>query len=209
VTNGHLNGRQSLADAFRWLKARSDRFAVGIPVVVFLDWPGPAMDRYDALPTSERQDYWRLYAAEAYATGIFFALHLKTATGEPTATEAGTLDLLKSLTAYYRAHRTFFHSVTPVTASVSGLPASAAIQVTDQASPARRLVHIVNHEYDQGFIEQRNLALVISSDRAPLHVTLASPDLAADQDLDFKFANGQVTLTLSSLLASDTLILSY
>jgi hypothetical protein len=209
VVDGHLNGRLSLVKAFQWLKARSDQFEPGVPVVVFLDWPSSVMDRYDGLPTGERQDYWRLNAAEAYASGIFFALHLKTATGEPTATEAGTLDLLKSLAAYYRAHRTFFHSVTPVAASVSGLPASAMVQVTDQASPDRRLVHVVNHEYDQGFVEQKNLALAIPSVRAPARVTLASPDLDADRDLEFEFANGQVTLTLPSLLASATLVLSY
>src|SRR5205814_941024 len=109
ISDGHLAGTRSLQDVFRRLKARSETLAPGAPVVLFLDWPGGTIDRYDALPSAERPDFWRLFGAEAYANGLFFAFHLRTTTGEPTATEQGLMPFFKSYSAFYRAHAALFH----------------------------------------------------------------------------------------------------
>jgi hypothetical protein len=53
------------------------------------------------------EDYWRIYAAEACANGLFFAFFfafsfaffLADTVGDPTATELGLMPLYQSLTA--------------------------------------------------------------------------------------------------------------
>jgi hypothetical protein len=211
VSAGHLAGTISLQGVFRRLKARSEAFAPGAAVVLFLDWPGGTIDRYDALPAGERQDFWRLYAAEAYANGLFFAFHLRSTTGEPTATELGMMPFFKSYSAFYRAHASLFHGVTPASVTVgSSLPASAvALSVADQASPHRRLVHVVNHVYDAGFIPQASVTVTVASDTAPAGVSVASPDAADDVVVPFTFTGGTVAVTLPSLTAYDIIVLAY
>jgi hypothetical protein len=209
--DGHLLGSASLQTAFLGLKARSEQLAPGAPVILFIDWPTANMDRYDALPATERQDYWRLYAAEAYANGLFFAFHLKTTTGEPSATDLGVMPLFKSLTAFYRGHQDLYHGVTaaPATAAPTSSLPSAMLSVSDQGKPQRRLVHIVNHEYQNALLEQQNVTLSVASDAAPTTVTLASPDLPADTSLPFQYSGGRVSVTLPSLVAYDIVELSY
>jgi hypothetical protein len=172
-------------------------------VALFIDWPTPLLDRYNALPPSERQDYWRLYAAEAYANGVFFAFHLRTTTGEPTATQAGVMPLFQSLAAFYRAHASFYHGVTPSAATATVSVAGAMVAVTDQAQPNRRLVHIVNHQYNAGFLAQSNITVTVDAATAPSSVTLSSPDRAQDEAVPFSWANGKLTLTLPGLVAYD------
>jgi uncharacterized protein (TIGR03437 family) len=208
VVAGHLNGSISLQTAMLGLKAQSERIAPGVPVVLFIDWPTTVMDRYNALPLAERQDYWRMYAAEAYANGLFFAFHLKTTTGEPTATQAGVMPLFKSLAAFYRAHANYYHHVTPSAAQVS-VPENVMVAVSDQAQPQRRLVHLVNHNYQAGFVEQRDIPLAIPSATAPASVTLASPDQAQDSSLTVTYSDGLVHVVVPSLLAYNVIALTY
>jgi hypothetical protein len=200
---GDLNGTVSLQSALVNLRNISAQFAPGAPVALFIDWPTPLMNRYNALPASERQDYWRLYAAEAYANGVFFAFHLRTTTGEPTATQAGVMPLFQSLAAFYRAHASLYHGVTPSTANATVSVPGAMIAVSDQTQPNRRLVHIVNHQYNAGFIAQSNVTVVVDAAAAPASVTLASPDLAQDEAVPFSWSGGKLTVTLPGLVAYD------
>jgi len=209
TSTGHLNGTQSLQSAFINMRNVSAQIAPGAPLALFIDWPTPLLDRYNALPPSERQDYWRMYAAEAYANGVFFCFHLKTTTGEPTATQAGVMPLFQSLTAFYRAHASFYHGMVPSSANATVSVAGAMIAVTDQAQPNRRLVHIVNHQYNAAFIPQSNITVTIDSAAAPASVTLSSPDLAQDQAVPFSWAAGKLTVTLPSLLAYDIVAVSW
>jgi hypothetical protein len=207
VIGGRLDGSRSLRQAMLGLKAQSERIAPGAPVVLFIDWPGALMDRYNALPVNDRQDYWRLYAAEAYASGLFFAFHMRTTTGEPTATQAGVMPLFKQLAAFYRAHASFYHNVTASAADVR--LANAMVAVSDQAQPARRLVHVVNHDYNQGFVERSNFELQIPSPAAPASVILASPDQPEDRSLPFTYSAGMMRVTVPSLVAYDIIAMNY
>jgi hypothetical protein len=209
TVNGHLDGTRSFQAAFVNLRNISAQFAPGAPVALFIDWPTPLMDRYNALPPTERQDYWRLYAAEAYANGVFFCFHLKTTTGEPTATQAGVMPLFQNLAAFYRAHAGFYHGVLPSTANATVSVPGAMIAVTDQAQPNRRLVHIVNHQYNAGFIAQSNVTVTVDAAAAPASVTLSSPDLAQDEDVPFAWSGGKLTMTLPRLLAYDIVAMSW
>jgi hypothetical protein len=208
----HLNGSVSLQNAFVGLKARSDDGAGGAPVVVFIDWPTSNMTRYQALPLSEKEDYWRLYAAEAYANGLFFAFFLADTTGEATATQSGLMPFFQGLAGFYRSHATLYHQVTRSVATVAtSLPApSVMVAVADQAQPPRRIVHLVNHQYQAAFLPQSNVVLTIPVPAAPSAVTLASPDMAQDQTLSpSSYAGGLLTVTVPSLTAYDVIVVAY
>jgi hypothetical protein len=209
TAGGHLSGTVSLQSAFVNLRNISAQFAPGAPVVLFIDWPTPLLNRYNALPPSERQDYWRLYAAEAYANGLFFAFHLRTTTGEPTATEAGVMPLFRSLAAFYRAHASFYHGVTPSAANATVSVSGAMVAVSDQVQPNRRLVHVVNHQYNAGFLPQSNVTVTVDATAAPVSVTLASPDLLQDEAVPFSWSGGKITVTLPRIVAYDVVAVSW
>jgi hypothetical protein len=216
----HLDGTQSLQLPFRHLKEQSERFAPGAPVVLFFDgrW-----NDYDNLASDgDRQDFWRLYAAEAYANGLFFAFQLKSSVGgdntEPNATQLGVMPLFKTLAAFYRAHSALYHGVAWSPAPATTLLPGAMIAVNDQPrskdDPAlgRRLVHIVNHQYQPGtgIIPQPNVRVAIASDVRPETIMLASPDLPRDAGpLPFDYDGATVIVTIDNLVAYDVIILSY
>jgi hypothetical protein len=211
TTSAHLDGTVSLQSPFLNLKARSAALAPGAPVVLFLDWPTTFMSFYLSMPTREQEDYWRIYAAEAYANGLFFSLFLMDTVNDPTATQLGLMPFFQTLAAFYRTHANLYHGVAPSTAVVTtSLPsASVMVAVSDQAEPKRRLVHLVNHDYAAGLVEQDNVAIFVSLPNAPSAVTLASPDAANDTALSFSYVNGNASTTLPTLEAYDVVAIAY
>jgi hypothetical protein len=140
---------------------------------------------------------------------VFFAFHLRTTTGEPTATQAGVMPLFQSLAAFYRAHAGFYHGVIPSAANATVSVPGAMVAVSDQTQPNRRLVHIVNHQYNAGFLPQSNVTLTVDAAAAPVAVTLASPDLPQDETLPFSWSGGKLTVTLPGLVAYDIVAVSW
>ncbi|HET6148220.1 MAG TPA: hypothetical protein VFH68_11870 [Polyangia bacterium] len=232
-----LDGTRSLQPLFRLLRQTSEQFSGGfsVPVVLYLDglW-----SEYDALGDQERADYWRIYAAEAYANGLFYAFRLTTAhapSDNPrTATEGHVLDTMIQLASFYRENAGLYHGVRPADAAVTtSLPTSSLmIAVADRpgggpsdgqsglaADVAQRLVHLVNHDYRMasagsagGLVRQENVTVSIPVARAVSSVQLVSPDLV--QSIDVTPAepvdeSGRVTVTLPSLLAYDLIVLTY
>jgi hypothetical protein len=209
VVNGHLDGTVSLQSVFRRFRERSELLAPGAPVVVFLDWPTPTLNRYTALPQSEREDYWRLYAAEAYANGLFFAFHLKTTTGEPTAVEQGMMPFFKRYTAFYRTHAALYHQLSPTRAKVTVSHRRITIAAWEQAAPRRILVHLINHDYDQGFKPRTKVRVTLPLPARPRSVMEASPDLPADQPLAYDYSGGKLSVTLPRLTAYSVIVVDY
>ena len=210
----HLDGTRSLQRPFLNLKARSAALAPGAPVVLFIDWPTNFMSYYLHLPQSEQEDYWRIYAAEAYANGLYYAFFLFDTVGDPSATQLGLMPLFQSLTAFYRAHAGLYHGIAPAAASVTeavttSLTTAVMIAVSDQAQPRRRLVHLVNHDYSGALVEHDGVTVTIPLPSAPASVTLASPDGTGDAPLTPTYANGALTVTLPSLVAYDVLAIAY
>ena len=210
TTAAHLDGTVKLQRPFLNLKARSGALAPGAPVVLFIDWPTNFMSYYLSMPTSEQEDYWRLYAAEAYANGIYFAFFLLDTVGDPTATDLGLMPFFQSLTAFYRTHAGLYHGVTTsAVAATTSLTTPLMIAVSDQAQPRRRLVHLVNHDYSGAPVEHDGVTVTIPLPSAPTSVTLASPDAAGDTMLTPTYANGAVTVTLPALVAYDVVAIAY
>ncbi len=204
-----LDGTRSLQRPFLNLKARSAALAPGAPVVLFIDWPTSFSQYYLGFTTQEQMDYWRLYAAEAYANGLFFAFFLMDTVGDKSATQLGLMPFFTSLTAFYRAHASLYHGVSPSAVTVTTSLPSAMVAVSDQASPHRLLVHLVNHVYSGGIVPQSNVTVSIPAAAAPTAVTLASPDAMADVTLPFTYAGGKIAVTVPALDAYDVVIVSY
>ena len=209
VAGGQLDGTVSLQHTFLRLAARSAALAPGAPVVLFLDWPTTYSQSYLAFTPQEQMDYWRLYAAEAYANGLFYAFFLMDTVGDPSATELGLMPFFTSLTAFYRAHAGLYHGVTRGAEAVTTSLSTAMVAVSDQASPHRLLVHLVNHAYSGGIVAQSGVQVTIPSAAAPSGVTLASPDAAADATLPFAYAGGQITVTVPTLDAYAVVVVAY
>lgn len=204
VVEGHLNGAKSLQSVFRRFYKQSAVLAPAAPVVLFIDWPTPTLNRYTALPQSEREDYWRMYAAEAYANGLFFAFHLKTATGEPTATQQNMMPFFKKYTAFYRDHTALYHHVKP--SDIPGTCSLPSAMVSVMEGKGRVLIHVVNHEYDKGFKEQHHVTVTVPMDYRPQKVTVASPDSSGDEKLNFRYSDGKLSVVLPKLVAYSVLI---
>lgn len=209
VLDGHLNGKVSLQSVFKRFYTQSAVLAPGAPVALFLDWPTGNMNRYIALPAPEREDYWRLYAAEAYANGLFFAFHLKTTTGEPTAQQQGMMPFLKTYSSFYRSHADLYHHQVPSDAAVTISAPHVMTAVWDQPRRRRVLAHLVNHNYDKGFRPQDRVTLTLALPQRPTAVTEESPDLPKDRSLDFHYADGKFSVVLPKLTAYSVVVVQY
>jgi hypothetical protein len=210
TSSAYLDGSRILQRPFLNLKARSDRLAPGAPVVLFIDWPTNFMSYLLHMPANQQQDYWRIYAAEAYANGLFFAFYLHDTTGDPTATQLGWMPLFQSLAAFYRAHASLYHGVTSSAVAVkTSLTTPLMIAVSQQSAPRRLLVHLVNHDYAGMLNEHDGFSLTVPLPAAPTSVTLASPDLTGDVTLTATYEGGVATVTVPSLVSYDVVLLAY
>jgi hypothetical protein len=206
VQGTHLDGTVSYMSVLQGLQDRSQRIVTAaggqpVPLLLFLDWPTDSMNRYYALPLSERQDYLRIVLGEAYSFGMWFALPLATTTDSNTATALGMMGFLHQMRDFYHARGSLVRGGSPsssvVRVSASGV-ASRLVDLTD----GRTVLHLINHNYAAGFLPQTSVVVTIPRSRAPTSVMLASPDLGADQPVDFSYANGEVSLTISSLVST-------
>jgi hypothetical protein len=195
---GHLRGTESLLEIFRAHKQRSARIAGRIvPVVAFVDWPTPPMSRYLALPARERRDYWRMYAAEAYAAGIRLAFHLRDTVAPVTATDLGVMSQLVELRNFYKSHASLYRDAV----DVGPAHVSAANIVSNVTSTPNGVVaHLINHNYASGFITRSAVAVDFPMAHAPDSVTLVSPD-APDAPVDFIYSAGRVYVTVPQLMS--------
>jgi hypothetical protein len=208
TASGDLDGAKSLLPSFLYLEQLSasvDRRSV--LVSAFIDWPTGPMSRYLSLPTSEQQDYWRMYLPEAYAAGVRFAMHLLDTVGDPTATQLGLMPFFEQTTAFYKmpAHAVLYESAQHLTGAVTLSAANITTNLT-QLGDGRTVAHLINHNYLKGFQTQTGVAVSFPVANAPTTITLVSPDSAGDASIPFTYANGQVQVTLPQLVAYVALV---
>jgi len=200
--SGDLDGTQSLLPAFLSVKQRSARIDGRIvPVAVFIDWPTGVMTRYLSLPSlSERQDYWRMYVAEAAAATVYFNFHLLDTIGDPSATQLGLMPLFESLNSFYQGHADLYHGTQDLSGTVTLSVPNVATNLT-QLSDGRTVAHLINHNYSQGFEEQDQVTVSFPLANAPSTVTLVSPDYSADMQVKFTYSGGQLQVTVPQLIS--------
>lgn len=207
TVDGHLNGAKSLQTNYRYLKTMNRKIAGNVPAAVFIDWPNEMMTNYLNFPLSERQDYWRIFGAEAYANGLFPAFHLKDTVGSPTAEEQGMLDFLTTYAQFYKDHRSVFvrNNITDKTVDVSAANVAASLLV--QAKTGAQSIHLVNHNYDREITAQTDLTVKVDLPYCPRQVTLISPDSPGSRVLPSTCESGELTVTLDRLEYYDVLTL--
>ncbi|HYN98016.1 MAG TPA: fibronectin type III domain-containing protein [Pilimelia sp.] len=207
VVDGHLHGAKSLQANYRYLKDKSSQISGNVPVTVFIDWPNDMMTNYLNLPLAERQDYWRIFGAEAYANGIFPAFHLKDTVGSPTAEQLGMLDFLRTYSRFYSDHRSLYHDNDHGTAAVRVSAANVAASLLMQRGSGARTLHLVNHNYDRAIVPQAGLRVTVDVPSCPRRVAMVSPDFPGSKAPAFSCRNGTLTVTVDRLDYYNVLVL--
>jgi hypothetical protein len=206
--SGDLDGTQSLMPSFLYVGQRSAS-VTGRSVLVsaFIDWPTGNMSRYLALPTTEQQDYWRMYLPEAYAAGVRLSMHLLDAVGDPTATQLGLMPFFDQTSAFYKlpAHAALYENAQNLTGTVTASVPMIATNLT-QLGDGRTVAHLINHNYAKGFEAQTGVVVTFPVANAPTTVTLVSPDASGDTSIPFTYANGQVQVMVPQLVAYVALV---
>src|SRR5580658_36121 len=201
--DGHLDGTQSLLAAFMAIKQRSARIdGRVVPVAASIDWPTDVMTDYLSLPASEKSDYWRMYVPEALAATVYLNMHLADTVGDPTATQLGLMPLFEQTAAFYEmpAHAALYHNTTDLPGRVTASVANIGTNLT-RLSDGRTVAHLINHNYSQGFQEQDGVSVSFPIAKAPVSVTLVSPDYGADTPVAFTYSGGKVQVTVPKLVA--------
>ncbi|MFB9235774.1 hypothetical protein ACFFWC_09485 [Plantactinospora siamensis] len=207
VVGGHLNGAKSLQANYRYLKDLGDRISGDVPTTVFIDWPTDMMSAYLNLPASERQDYWRIFGAEAYANGLFPAFFLKDTVGDPTADQLGLLGFLQTYAQFYRSHAALFRDNGAATGRVTAGAANVSASLLARRDTGARTLHLVNHNYNQRIIPQRRFTVTADVGACPAAVTVVSPDFTGTRKPVWSCRQGTLTVTVDRLDYYDVLAL--
>jgi hypothetical protein len=207
VVDGHLNGAKSLQANYRYLKDKSAQIAGDVPVTVFIDWPNEMMTAYLNLPLAEKQDYWRIFGAEAYANGLFPAFFLKD-TLNPPAEQYGMLGFLQTYSRFYKDHRALYrdnaYGTQAVRVDVGNVSASLLIRRHGGA----RTLHLVNHAYNQGIIPRTGFTVAVDLGSCPRRVSVVSPDFTGSKAAPFTCDHGKLTVTVDRLDYYDVLLIN-
>jgi hypothetical protein len=202
VKNGHLDGARSQQGLYRRVRARSRAVSGDVPLVLFIDWPTGMMNRYYALPVQEKKDYWRIFGAEAYANGLFFAFHLRTTMpGEPTAADSQILDFLVEYAAFYRANAGAYTGAAPIEAEVE--VSAPKVAASASAGGGKTYLHLVNHDYAGGLVPRGPFTASLPLAAAPAQVVLRTPDAAGERPLPASWSGGILTVTVDRLESYD------
>jgi hypothetical protein len=199
VVDGHLNGAKSLLASYRYLKELSAQVSGDVPVVVFIDWPNDMMSAYLDLPLGEKQDFWRIFGAEAYASGVFPAFHLRDTLGSPTASDQGMLAFFEEHTRFYKRHRALYRDTVNATAAVRVGASDVAANLLSQRGGRRLTLHLVNHDYAQGIRPQGPFEVEIALATRPRRVTMVSPDFAGTRPVAHAWRDGALRLRVDGL----------
>jgi hypothetical protein len=202
VKDGHLDGGRSQQALYRKVRARSQAISGDVPLVLFLDWPTRTINAYYALPVQEKKDFWRIFGAEAYANGLYFAFHLRTTMpGEPTAADSQVLDFLLAYAAFYQANAAVYTGSAPTDAAVAISVAHVAGSVS--AGGGKTWLHLVNHEYAGGLVVREGFTASLPLAAAPARVALRTPDAAGERAPAFQWSAGVLTVTVDRLESYD------
>jgi len=120
------------------------------------------------------------------------------------------LGLMKQYAAWYQAHRTWFHGGTMINSrQLIASDNHVALAFWELPKLNQRLVHVMNHNYNQDIVPVTNLEVRIPSGAKPKAVALASPEGGADTPAAFTYADNQVTVRIPRIEGYTAIALSY
>ncbi len=173
-----------------------------VPVVFFHDWGFDGFP-FSELTSADRIKWFKVYAPEVYAAGGFFCWPVNIAHAEDLA-------VIKRYTAWYQAHRAWFHGGEWLT--TRRLMASASklsLALWELPTLNRRVLHLINHNGDRELAPLEQVELRIPSGARPARVVWASPEIGPDRPLEFTFADSRVTVRVPRLEGYAALALEY
>jgi hypothetical protein len=201
VAGGKLNAKVSLLDAFCRLRAQSRALAGNIPVVLFLDWPTDMMSAYYAFSPQEKKDYFRIYGAEAYAAGLRFAWHLKTAMpADPTAQQSGMLEWFVAEADFYRRNAALYLGAQPASVFATTSTTDITLATTSLADGGLAM-HVINHAYQDGLLPRDSVAVTVGVPATLPTARAISPDAADDTTIPVSSTDTTTTFVLPSLVS--------
>jgi hypothetical protein len=199
TTGTTLDGAHRLGSAFRNLREASMRESDSAATVLFLDWPTAFMSSYYGFSKRQKLDYWRIFGAEAFANGVFWAFHLKTSMpDDPTAADMGILDSLGHLMGFYRRNASLYHGVEWFRTAVTA-PSEVAATSAWQPKGRHLLVHLVNHDYGDTLIPRIGLDVSLALPAAPLRAFAVTPDSSDTLVIASTWKDGILALHLERL----------
>ena len=208
VSFGHLNGTKSLKNIYLKMLAGSRETSGKIPLVMFMDWPCEMINGYYRLSAQEKMDFWRIYAAEAYACGLCFAFHLKSSMpNEPTATQSGVIGFMKDYSGFYKKNSGLYFNAENKDNLIAVDKPGIAYNLTYQADKNRYLLHLINHNYKNKAIPQTNFNVSLAMDAEPTKVTLISPDKPENESVNFSRSGSKIIFNIGSLDYYDILVI--
>jgi hypothetical protein len=212
VSGSNLNGAYSLQSVFQSLYARNRNIAASAPLGLFIDWPTTMMTNYENFTVTEKMDYWRIYAAEAYANGLFMTFHLKTSLiGDATATSEGVLDFMRDYVKFYKKNALYYQPSQPLNLNITTTANNINTSLLYQPGSSKYTLHLVNHNYTigTGMSKLTNITVTFPVDSTPKSVTIYSPDLATSTSLSFTYSNGKVIIQVNELTYYDLIVLDF
>jgi len=204
--DGHFDGTVSVLQPFLTLKQESlGTDGRVIPVAAFQDGLGTVpgmMARYLSLPPTEIQDYWRMYVMEGLAAGVYYNMMINDGVNDPTATQLGLIPLFEQMSAFLKAgsHPALFYEAQDLSGTVTASVPNITTHLT-LTNDGRTVTHLINHNYNQAFLEQDEVVVTFPMATAPASVTLVSPDYASDMPVSFTYGGGMVQVTIPQLIS--------
>ncbi len=208
VLYGHLVGYKSLKGIYLKMLDRSRETSGNAPLVMFMDWPCPMINGYYHLPLSEKKDFWRIYAAEAYACGLYFAFHLRSSMpDEPTASVSGIMDFLKDYSSFYKKNADIYMDAVNTDENITVDKPGIEYNLAFQPVRKRYLLHLINHNYNRRIIPQTNITITFPMNEEPSAAILVSPDRATNETINFKHSGKDIILSIDKLEYYDILVI--
>jgi hypothetical protein len=130
-----------------------------------------------------------------------------TLTGDPTAAALGMMPLFQQLTSFYRSHADLYRGAAQAAGAVSVSAPGLMTNLTTLADCSVAL-HLVNHNYAGGFVEQDGVAVTFPAPFEPGAVNVASPDSATDLQVPFQWSGGRVQVTVPRLVSYAAVVAS-
>jgi len=187
----HNSFRLSIVD---WIlqhrRASKEFLGKDVPEIFFLDWPA-SMEWYSTLPEQKKIDWIRIYSADTYAGGCFFAFHFHNYLQDFRTN--GTHELILHLIKWLKAHSDFYHDIEehPQMKEVSTDDQIISHTLWLKSKGNKAFLHLINHDYtNSGIVQKKNFEVVVPISNIQ-SATLSSPDFNDEFELSFKqYRNG-------------------
>ncbi len=121
--------------------------------------------------------------------------------GEPTAADSQVLDFLVEYSGFYRQNADAYTNAAPTGAPVQLSVPNVAASVS--AGAGKTWLHLVNHDYAAGLVEQGGFTATLPLAARPTRVVLRTPDAAGERTLAASWTAGALTVTVDRLVSYD------